>query len=131
VPSGASEAGRVAQLIHAANRELHARDARFPVFDEPLGNVELRPELLGPGYAETTPAATEAVALMREHGLTLETTYTGKAFAGLVADARAGRLAGRRVVFWHTYSSAPYPEALAGVDLAGLPDELRPYLAGD
>jgi 1-aminocyclopropane-1-carboxylate deaminase/D-cysteine desulfhydrase-like pyridoxal-dependent ACC family enzyme len=129
VPSGAGEPERVAKLIEAANRELRARDASFPLFGEPLANVELRPEFLGSGYAEATPAATEAVALMREQGVTLEITYTGKAFAGLVADARAGRLAGRRVVFWHTYNSAPYPDALDGVDVASLPDELTPYLA--
>jgi hypothetical protein len=61
-------------------------------------------------------------------GLKLETTYTGKAFAGLVADARAGRLAGQRVVFWHTYNSAPYPPAEAAVDFTGLPPEFKRYL---
>jgi hypothetical protein len=35
----------------------------------------------------------------------LETTYTGKALAALAADARAGRLIGKTVLFWNTYSS--------------------------
>jgi D-cysteine desulfhydrase len=120
---------RVGEAVAEVNRELHARDATFPLFDDPVGNIELRPEFYGPGYAEATPEATEAVGLMKElQQVRLETTYTGKAFAGLVADARSGRLAGKRVVFWNTYNSAPYPAALPDVDVSALPAEFRHYL---
>lgn len=129
VPAGSGGAAWVAELVRETNRELHARDTSFPLLDDPLGNLELRLEFLGAGYAEATPAALEAVALARElQGLKLETTYTGKAFAGLVADARAGRLAGRRAVFWNTYNSAPYPPGDANGDLAPLPPEFTRYL---
>ena len=129
VETGKGTEARLAETVVAINGELHARDSSFPLFDDPLANIELRPEFFGPGYAEATPGAIEAVALMEELGnVHLETTYTGKALAGLVADARAGRLAGRSVVFWNTYNSAPYPAALAGVDVSVLPAELRPYL---
>lgn len=129
VPSGAGAESRLAELVVESNRELHARDASFPLFDDPLANIELRPEFYGPGYAEATPEALEAVALMRDlQDVKLEITYTGKAFAGLVADARTGRLAGRRVVFWNTYNSAPYPPEIDGVDLAPLPAGFRHYL---
>jgi D-cysteine desulfhydrase len=130
VPSGASSADRVAELVAETNRELHARDASFPLLEDPLRNLELRPEFFGSGYAEATPEAIEAVALMRDlQHVKLETTYTGKAFAGLVADARSGRLRGRRVLFWNTYSSAPYPQDLANADPAALPAAFRHYLA--
>jgi 1-aminocyclopropane-1-carboxylate deaminase/D-cysteine desulfhydrase-like pyridoxal-dependent ACC family enzyme len=129
VPSGDGAEARTAQVVREVNRELNARDASFPLFDEPLANIELRPEFYGPGYAEATPEATEAVALAEGLDVKLEITYTGKAFAGLVTDARAGRLAGKRVVFWNTYSSAPYPAGLRDVDLAALPDEFRRYLS--
>jgi D-cysteine desulfhydrase len=129
VPSGDGAGERVAQVLTEANRELHARDAAFPLFDDPLRNIELRPEFYGPGYAAETPAAREAIELMQDlQGVHLEMTYTGKAFAGVVADARAGRLTGRRVVFWNTYNSAPYPDGINSVDLAGLPEEFRAYL---
>lgn len=129
VPSGAGAEARLAEVVAETNREIHARDASFPLFDDPLANIELRPEFYGPGYAESTPATDEAVALMRDlQGVKLEVTYTGKAFAGLVADARSGRLAGRRAVFWNTYNSAPYPADLDAVDLAPLPAEFRRYL---
>ena len=129
VPFGATAADRVVELVAEANRELHARDESFPLVSDPGRNVELRPEFLGTGYAEATPEALEAVALMGDlQHLKLETTYTGKAFAGVVTDARSGRLAGKRVIFWNTYSSAAYPAELQNVDTSALPAEFQAYL---
>lgn len=129
VPSGAGDTERATRVMTEANREIHARDASLPLYEEPLANLELRPEFYGTGYAVATPEALEAIELMRAlHGVTLEITYTGKAFAGLVADARAGRLAGKRVVFWNTYNSAPYPPGIRDVDPGALPASLRHYL---
>ena len=56
----------------------------------------------------------------------METTYTGKAFAAMVADARAGTLTDSQVLFWDTYNSAPTP-ALG--DAETLPPALRDYVA--
>jgi hypothetical protein len=87
--------------------------------------VEFRDEFYGEGYAVATPGAAAAVAAFAdEAGVRLETTYTGKAAAALLADGAAGRFAGRRVVFWNTYSSAPFPQEAATVDLTGIPPEL-------
>ncbi|WP_460153301.1 D-cysteine desulfhydrase family protein [Pseudomonas sp. S2_B07] len=47
---------------------------------------------LGDGYGLPTPAMQEAVRLMaRAEGLLIDPVYSGKAFAGLVADLRHGR----------------------------------------
>ena len=32
------------------------------------------------------------------------------------------------ILFWNTYSSAPYPDGLDGVSLDGLPAEFRHYV---
>ena len=62
----------------------------------------------GAGYRLPTAAASQAQELTRGlPGGPLDLTYTAKAFAALVADARAGRLAGRRVVFWQTLGTLP------------------------
>ena len=67
--------------------------------------ISLRHEFLGEGYAFATEAARDAIGIgSDEFGLTLETTYSGKAMAALLADRGAGRLDGRRVLFWQTYS---------------------------
>lgn len=55
----------------------------------------------GPGYGVPTQEMIDAVkALARTEGLLLDPVYSGKAFAGLLADVRAGRYsAGQNVLF--------------------------------
>lgn len=56
----------------------------------------------GPRYGSVTEECVAAVRLAaRSEALVLDPVYTGKAFAGLVAAAREGRISGR-VVFLHT-----------------------------
>lgn len=86
----------------------------------------LRHDHFDPGYGIPTPEALEAVAFAENVGLHLETTYTGKALSALIADARAGLVAGESALFWDTYNSAPYP---AAGDLSALPEPLRAYVA--
>lgn len=56
---------------------------------------------LGDGYGLPTPAMQEAVRLMaRAEGLLIDPVYSGKAFAGLLADLRLGRYrSGDNVLF--------------------------------
>ena len=116
------------RLFNEMCSELHARDEHFPLLDEPQQNFEWRDEFLGEGYAIPTDATTEAVKLAdRLAKLHLETTYTGKAMAGLVHDARAGRLANSSVVFWLTYNSRPYPPATRDISADALPAGFRKY----
>lgn len=116
------------KLFETTNRELHALDPTLPLFDDPLANVDLRDEFFGAGYAIPTEATLEAIDLAGELcSLKLEDTYTGKAMAGMIADARAGRLAGRRTVFWHTYNSRPWPAEVATVPTAEVPAEFQNY----
>jgi D-cysteine desulfhydrase len=130
VPFGANAAERIRELVGLANDELHARDASFPLIDKPGDNIETRTEFFGTGYAEATPEALEAVSLMQElEHVKLETTYSGKALACLVADARAGKLGGKRVIFWNTYNSAAYPAEVASADTSALPADFKPYLS--
>jgi D-cysteine desulfhydrase len=58
----------------------------------------------GLGYAKTTPEELRLLAAVaRREGLLLDPVYTGKAFLGLLDEARAGRLAGPgATVFLHT-----------------------------
>ncbi|MDJ0926396.1 MAG: pyridoxal-phosphate dependent enzyme [Gammaproteobacteria bacterium] len=109
--------------------ELHALDPDFPLLDEPQANVNLREGFLGKGYAVPTEATHEAVAMgAAELGMQLDTTYTGKAMAALISDARAGKLRDQRVVFWQTYNSRPYPPDLDTVNCDALPAEFQPFV---
>ena len=58
----------------------------------------------GPGYECPSEEATEAIKLLaRKEGILVDPVYSGKAFAGLISDARSGRIpAGSDVLFLHT-----------------------------
>lgn len=67
-------------------------------------DIELRFDFVGDGYGVPSTAGLDGMALLgRLEGILLDPIYTGKAFAGLIADIRAGTL-GRdeTVVFLHT-----------------------------
>jgi 1-aminocyclopropane-1-carboxylate deaminase/D-cysteine desulfhydrase-like pyridoxal-dependent ACC family enzyme len=59
---------------------------------------------IGPGYAQISEAGLrEVVAVAREQGVLCDTTYTGKALAGLAGLCANGRIPrGAKVVFVHT-----------------------------
>src|SRR5439155_1595201 len=62
-----------------------------------------RPYAMPIGGASVTGAPREGLDRpARCEGLVLDPVYTGKAMAGLIAAARRGDLAGRRIVFLHT-----------------------------
>jgi 1-aminocyclopropane-1-carboxylate deaminase/D-cysteine desulfhydrase-like pyridoxal-dependent ACC family enzyme len=74
--------------------EQIARDATFEVDDT----------FVGGGYGVPTPASIEAQQLAaRTEALFVDHTYTAKAFAGLIARLRDGRIPNdATVLFWHT-----------------------------
>ena len=119
---------RFAALYHGAARLLHARDPRFPLAPLDRTRTEIRHDFFGPGYARFTPEGMAALALAREaFGIGLEGTYTGKAFAALLSDLQAGRLAGRNVLFWNTYNGQPFPAEALALDYRELPPPFHRY----
>lgn len=120
----------VHHLGRRLNRLLRTYDPSFPDLTATLARqpVDVRPGFFGPGYARYTPEGVAAVRQMAEwEGIQLEGTYTGKTLAALLADARAGRLAGRTVLFWNTYNSRDLTAAVAGVDYRQLPPAFHIY----
>ena len=86
----------------------------------PPAEVVCLDDWLGAGYTLPTDGMREAVALLaRTEGILLDPTYTGKAMAGLIGLARAGRLRkGDNVLFLHTGGSPGLyarPELFGGV----------------
>ncbi len=105
---------------------LREIDADFPAYTLDDLPFTLRDDWFEPGYGVVTPETTSAVELAASQGVKLETTYTGKAFAAMLADAHAGKLDGQRVLFLDTYNSAPMP---APGDVNDLPEVLQAYVA--
>jgi D-cysteine desulfhydrase/L-cysteate sulfo-lyase len=67
-------------------------------------DIDIREDYIGAGYGVVTPGSREALDLLvRTEGVLLDPVYTGKSMAGLIDDARHGRLTGTdQVVFIHT-----------------------------
>lgn len=63
----------------------------------------------GSGYARRTVAGQGAVRTAAQVGLTLEGTYTGKAFAAFLDAARANEGEGKVLLFLNTANSQPLP----------------------
>jgi 1-aminocyclopropane-1-carboxylate deaminase/D-cysteine desulfhydrase-like pyridoxal-dependent ACC family enzyme len=121
-----------ARLFAETNKELFARDAHIPILTEPFAGVTLRTDQLGKGYAIPTDAAREAAALVMEHlGIPVSLTYTGKALAALIADARQNKLDGQNVLFWNTYNAQPYPGFNSNESWRNLPEELHEFFDPD
>ncbi|MHB8730695.1 MAG: D-cysteine desulfhydrase family protein [bacterium] len=72
----------------------------LPMLDQP----EIVDRYVGEGYGIPSQAGIEALKLTAQlEGVVLDTTYTAKAFAGLLGEVRSGVLAQeRRLVFVHT-----------------------------
>lgn len=103
-----------------------------PAFPTDLGSrisLRFRDEFFGTGYAHSTSAAEHAIELAQTQlGLTLDTTYTGKAMAALLHDIQQPRLADRSMLFWNTYDSQPLPvTAERPDDTSKLPQEFLRY----
>ena len=119
---------RFRALYHGAARLLHRRDPRFPLAPLDRSRIEVRHEFIGPGYARFTEEGMAALALARQaFDIGLEGTYTAKAFAALLADLRAGRLANRTVLFWNTYNGQPLPAEAMAIDYRELPPPFHRY----
>lgn len=130
VPDPVTTEANVRKLFEETIGRLHSLDDEIEPLENPFANLTLRTGYLGGGYAERTPECVGALDLFaRTEGLRLDTTYTAKAAAALVDDARAGRLDGKQVAFWNTYNSRPYPAAVRRVPASDVPAEFQSMLA--
>ncbi len=121
LPETVGDPAAVQRTVAEAVAALREVDSTFPRLALSDLALDVRGSFLGDGYAVPTPEGRAAVETAAAHGLSLETTYTGKALAALAADAAVGSLQGRTVVFWNTYNSRPVPTA----DISELPAQVR------
>jgi len=114
----------------AAETVAYARrlDPSFPDVRLGRGDVRIVADCLGAGYARPTTEGLRAIEMAREEeGWTLEPTYTGKALAALLRDARAlGEAKKKIVLFWNTHHA--HPLVTDGADPRRLPAGFGPYL---
>lgn len=116
--------GRLAHLARSCERRLRRAGADLPPVYVTGDDVTIARDFLGRGYGDPTDAALAAQALLDEHeDIHLETTYTGKCLAAMLALAEHEPYRGQQLLFWNTYSSVD-----PGAAIGPLPDwrELPP-----
>jgi 1-aminocyclopropane-1-carboxylate deaminase/D-cysteine desulfhydrase-like pyridoxal-dependent ACC family enzyme len=99
------------------------------VADNWCERITWRDEFLAGGYARVDDATAAAVNVAKDQlGLSLETTYTGKAFAALLHDLQRPDYDGAPYLYWNTYNSAPLPvSAERPSSLGSIPDDFERY----
>jgi D-cysteine desulfhydrase len=116
------------RLIQKTVAMLHGLGIRLPAGLADGVRLRFRDEFFAGGYAHTDKATESAIASARRaFGISLESTYTGKAMAALLHDLGNSNLAGKHLLFWHTYNSRPLP-LTAAAGTADIPEEFRRYL---
>ncbi len=92
----------ISRMVRQTRRLIGVADSS----DIRAQHIELWHGDFGDGYAIPTKAGAQAVEMMAEHErITLENTYTGKAFAGLVHYVIAHGFEDEPMLFWHTYGT--------------------------
>ena len=89
-----------ARVLSAANPVL-VFTGLSPLLRE---DIQVDSRFTGPGYGIPSPDSSSAAELFLKHeGILLDSTYTGKAAAGLIGMIREGRFSRTdNVLFWHT-----------------------------
>ncbi len=90
-------------------------------------DVILLHEFFGGRYGRVTRAGMDAVRLAADHGVKLETTYTGKAFAGMSAFLKTIDWQGAPALFWNTYNSVNIDGDVEEVSPSDLPGQFRRF----
>lgn len=111
---------KIADLMHHYDRSIPADLASRARF-------VCRNEFFGDGYGRTNAVTEAAIEFAGEHlGLALESTYTGKTMAALLADQRDGLP--DSVLFWNTCNSRPLNvDESQSPDFNAIPREFARY----
>jgi len=119
---------KMVKLFRKTNVFINSLDPSFPKFEIFEKDIDIRQEFFGEQYALFTKEGMEAVAQMKsKEGIKLDGTYTGKAFSALIDDAKKQNLRDKVVLFWNTYNSKNFSEAIATLDYRQLPKNFHRY----
>lgn len=92
------------RLLQKCAALMHHYDRSIPLDLPGRARLVCRDEFFGDGYGRTNAATEAAIDFAREHlGLALESTYSGKTMAALLADLDDGQA--QNVLFWNTWNS--------------------------
>jgi len=95
----------IKDLFEQTNELLYKADASIPMVPFPHDRLCIVNDFSGSGYGVDTQDAQKAVDLLKNtSNICLDTTYSGKGFACVIAYAQQGKFKDKTVLFWNTYS---------------------------
>ncbi len=121
VDSVVASPGAIASLANRTLRLMRSLGADPDVGPVAREEVTIYDGYLGECYGACTPESLSAVGLADEHGITLECTYSGKAFAALRDFVRTRAPGSGPVLFWNTFNSRDLSAQAEAVDPGELP----------
>ncbi len=120
------------RLIRRTNSLLSSADPSFPRLDFSEQDINIEQDYFGKQYALFTKEGMAAVALIKRcGGINLEGTYTGKAFAALIDEAKKSILKDKVLLFWNTYNSADLSNTITDIDYHQLPRCFHHYFESE
>ena len=118
----------ITHLFTAANQLLHETDAHIKLQEITDHDLFINLNFTGSEYAVFTPECVNARELLATYeAITIDGTYTAKAFAALIADAP--QLSDKVVLFWDTFCNSPIEKF--SVDYKKLPACFHAYFEED
>ena len=118
----------VSQLATLCSAKLRMADSKFPFMLLLPSDIDHRSQFFGERYGAHTREGEEAIEIMKETaGLKLEGVYTGKAASAMIAAGRSGELAGKTVVYWHTFNSVDLSDLAAKHSYKELPRRFHKF----
>lgn len=118
------------RIVYLANRTLHLikrYSTRINLSAIHPNEVTIMQNFFGGHYGSVTAIGKKTVELAQEHGVILETTYTAKAFAGLIDFIRNNPPDSRPIIFWNTFNSQPLSASIGDFDYRELPQEFHRF----
>ena len=124
----------ITKLFKATNELLNkVTNNTFPILEiNPEKDIEINLNFTGPEYAVFTPEGIAARELLKNtETITIDGTYTCKAFAALLADIKSKKSANKTVLFWNTYCGTEFQNRVASVNYKDLPACFHAYFEED
>lgn len=99
-------------LVTQTNAYLHERNSEFPLFNWSSDDIVVKLDSAGPDYGVPTDETVQAIDFFAKHDdVQLDTTYSGKAAAGMIAAIKRGECDRNVVLYWNTFcSKVPQPK---------------------
>jgi D-cysteine desulfhydrase len=121
--------GAIAGLANRTLRLIRSHGSKVVASPFKREQVRVLEGYMGECYGAFTAESLSAVRLAAEHGIALETTYTGKALAALRDFVRTLSPGSGPVLFWNTHNSRDLSPQAEKVDWRELPEAFHRFFS--